>query len=145
MSHSKTFGGVIVIFTIAISFYLAGDLRLLFDIPSLGYMFFMIVGGLLQSVGLKGLLEIPKRDQYYREEVKKRGRQISLLAGAMGFFTGLLIILANLSDLNALGPALSVSLLTVFYSMAINITIFSKSNTFHKKPLENGSKYKDVA
>ena len=46
-------------------------------------------------------------------------------AGILGFIIGLVAMLANLDDPSAIGPAVAVTLLTVFYSVAVSTLLWN--------------------
>jgi chemotaxis protein MotA len=51
-----------------------------------------------------------------------------MYAGAIGTVIGLVQMLQNLSDPSAIGPAMAVSLLTMFYGMTVYLVCFVIKN-----------------
>lgn len=50
---------------------------------------------------------------------------VSLCLGAWGVVVGTIVIIANLSDLNAIGPGLAVALITLAYSLVAYFVTYS--------------------
>ena len=56
--------------------------------------------------------------------IANTGGGLAIMMGALGCLLGLITMLQNMDDLSAIGPAMAVALLTVFYAMAMNLLFF---------------------
>ena len=86
--------------------------------PSLLFSVFLILGCMLAKYGKKIFL-IGSLNSIERNELARDGIVISILSGSIGTVIGLVIMLGNLSDQAAIGPATAVALLTLFYGLII--------------------------
>ncbi len=82
------------------------------------------------------LKDIMETELFYLEERHKKGQdqmdQFASLApawGMLGTLIGLILMLANLSDPDALGPGMAVALITTFYGSIMANMIFIPLNT----------------
>lgn len=101
--------------------FLSGSISAFLDIPSL----LLIGGGVLIPVwarhgkeGIFGLFMGEDENVFYTASIA------ALLTGALGSLIGLVLMLQNLSDPSAIGPAMAVSLLTLVYGILISMLCF---------------------
>jgi flagellar motor component MotA len=103
------------------SCFIAGDLGAFIDVPSL---LFVLPGTIFTMYAKYGKeLFNPTTDEI-KDKIGCEGISISFMWGYLGALVGFVIILGNLSDMAALGPALAVSLLTIFYSFLLALIVF---------------------
>ena len=89
------------------------------------------------STGLTGLLSNSEHQGVENHEhgaqVAQSGSALSLLAGTTGAIIGVGSMLNNIDDPTAIGPAMAVSLLSVFYTMFMNMCIFVPVGRYHRE------------
>lgn len=107
---------IFLIVFIVISLYFSGDVLAFLDIPSFLFIFFLVFGVLLSKYG-KDLFK--KKSVKEKREFSKVAIFVSVLSGTLGTVMGFVIMLGNLSDAAAIGPATAVSLLTFFYGVIV--------------------------
>ena len=123
MKPYNILGEGIIAITLAFLVLSGSNFSIFVDLPSMAFVVGIIIGSLLFKHGAEGLaLFIGATDN--RKEIIKTGIKATFTAGALGFFIGLIQLLANLDDPSKIGPALAVSLLTVTYSLVIYLAVF---------------------
>ena len=104
---------------------MGGNLAMFVNLPSiiivLGGCVFMSMGahgagGVLQALGA-GFSASEDENAKHHLAVLRTVRTTLCASGAVGFLIGLVQMLANLSDPSAIGPAMAVALLTMFYAV----------------------------
>ena len=117
MDKIKLLGLTMILLVIFGGCYLSG-FAVFFDAPSFLFVLGLTIGSLLYRHGKNGLMFWSKSIRYdERVEIAQTGSKACLISGVLGFFLGVIAILANLSDPSSIGPFLAVSLLTVVYSI----------------------------
>ena len=66
-------------------------------------------------------------------EVARTGTLVALLVGTAGALIGIVTMLQNMDDPTRIGPAMAVSLLSVFYALLINIFVFVPVGRYHRE------------
>ena len=108
---------------------LGGPLAMFFDIPSIMLVLGALIGASLWSFppqqiinafhdALTGNLKDEKR-AIQNHAVLSKMADISISSGLLGTIIGLIMMLQNLDDPTAIGPAMAVSLLTLFYGILL--------------------------
>ena len=99
------------------------------DVPSLLTVIIPVIASISAKHGLEGFKELFREGENQSKILHTMG-VTAILAGAIGTMIGLVIILGNLSDKSALGPALAISLLTLLYGLLIFLftTLLSTKN-----------------
>jgi len=127
--------GIILLFLIlAGAIYIGGGpsaITAFIDFPSLLIVVIIILSMLLftgQLTDYSRAISIGMgKTEYTMKELKSSSIAINLsikicyLSGIIGTFIGIIQILRHLDDPSSVGPAISVSFLTVFYSLFINV------------------------
>lgn len=119
----KIFARIMVFAVIIAAATAAGDVTLFVDLPSIMFTFLITFFVMMARYG-KGLFSYFLINEEARSEMAEFGILSSLLTGVLGAFVGFVIILQNLSDPSALGPAMAVSLLTIFYNLFLTLVLF---------------------
>lgn len=107
---------VVVIFAV----FAAGDIGAFVDIPSIIF----VLPGTFFTLFAKFGKDLFSKDEQIRAQIGEEGISISFLWGYLGALVGFVIILGNISDLAALGPAFAVCLLSIFYSFLLSLFVF---------------------
>ena len=120
---------LIIVFAIVAAIFVGGDIRAFIDIPSLLVVIGPVIASISAKHGLEGFKELFREGENQSKILHTMG-VTAILAGAIGTMIGLVIILGNLSDKSALGPALAISLLTLLYGLLIFLftTLLSTKN-----------------
>ena len=124
----------VVLWLTGIGLFLTGmgmgsSVAIFIDLPSacivlggtvLFWMAFHTPGGVLAAVkaGL-GPDNLSEEDSAHHITVLATGRMLAVGCGSVGLLIGLVSMLANMSDPSAIGPAMAVALLTMFYAVII--------------------------
>jgi flagellar motor component MotA len=93
-------------------------LSIFIDLPSLILVIGTIIFLGVSKYSVKELLA-------FSDEVVLSLINFSLLGGGIGFIIGMVQMLQNMSDPNAIGPAMAVAMLTVFYSLIIAAGLYA--------------------
>lgn len=109
---------IFLVLIVSLGISIGGDIVAFIDMPSLLFSVFLILGCMLAKYGKKIFL-IGSLNSIERNELARDGIVISILSGSIGTVIGLVIMLGNLSDQAAIGPATAVALLTLFYGLII--------------------------
>ena len=124
----------IVAGTLVGAFALNGSVPVLFDFLSFVFVTFMIAGGTLWSFSVGQLKEafgsyfgggtLEEETALRAHAVFTRIAELSVSAGFAGTLVGIMLILRNLDDPSALGPAMAVAILTVLYGVVLGELVF---------------------
>tara|TARA_A100001037_G_C14723827_1_gene445747 strand:+ start:118 stop:489 length:372 start_codon:yes stop_codon:yes gene_type:complete len=98
---SQAIGLALIFFVTAIAI---GEPLAFINIPSIVIVVGLTVGGLLYS-----------RANFRSASFWQQARQYAIGSGVVGFIIGLILILKNMDDPAAVGPAAAIALLTVLY------------------------------
>jgi len=141
----------IIIFLMAIGLivlasYLGGSVYLFLNLPSIilsVFLAFLLCLCTFNPSEIKEYFSIALRND--TSDIKKIKDGIHffslyqsnlITSGVMGFFLGVILLLANLSDPEALGPGGAVALLVVFYSLVFILIITTPFKSGLKRMLE---------
>ena len=74
----------------------------------------------------KAVFQIDPQPEITRQAVKyfKNMGAYTLAAGLFGFLTGMIAVLADISDTAKIGPNLAVALITMLYAVILNMVVF---------------------
>jgi hypothetical protein len=83
-----------------------------------------------------GVVKYPLKElSSFSDEVVTSLIDFSLIGGGIGFFVGLTQMLVNMTDPESFGPAMSVNILTVFYSLIISACLYAcKKHVHNRRP-----------
>lgn len=124
----------------------SGDPAIFIDTNMLLLMLSVLVGGLWMAFGPRvaasalydavlGRQQADPTKLSTRIAVLARARQLSWGAGIFGFLSCVIILCSNLDDPAALGPAISYSLLSLFYAAVLAELIFAPlQQVQHSRP-----------
>jgi flagellar motor component MotA len=112
---------LIVLGAIIAGIVAATPLSTFIDVPSLIIVIVPVLAALVGKLGLDFYTK-PK------DEICSVAGNTAMYAGAIGTVIGLVQMLQNLSDPSAIGPAMAVSLLTMFYGMTVYLVCFVIKN-----------------
>ena len=120
---------LIIVFAIVAGIFEGGDILAFIDVPSLLVVIGPVIASISAKHGLEGFKELFREGENQSKILHTMG-VTAILAGAIGTMIGLVIILGNLSDKSALGPALAIALLTLLYGLLIFLftTLLSTKN-----------------
>ena len=109
---------LIIVFGIVAAIFAGGDILAFIDVPS----FLVVIGPVIASIsakhGLEGFKELFREGENQSKILHTMG-VTAFLAGAIGTMIGFVIMLGNLQDQAAIGPAMAISLLTILYGLLI--------------------------
>ena len=108
------------LFVVLLACVMAGDIGAFIDIPSMLFVF----PGTFFTLYAKFGKDLLTKDNELKKQIGSDGINISFIWGFLGALVGFITILGNLTDMAALGPALAVSLLTIFYAILISLIVF---------------------
>jgi flagellar motor component MotA len=122
---ARSIGLLLMILLVPTAILGKGSLFLFIDVPSFLIVVGGTVGALLFSFGsgfgtaLRALFRasVDKHTLQTGIEFYDRAKTYLIAWGVIGFFLGMVLMLANLTDPDSLGPGLAVSLITVFYGL----------------------------
>lgn len=118
----KAFGYLLMFSTIFGAIYIGGDIEAFIDIPTFAFVpilpLFLIV-----SLYGKDVFKFFK-DQDLGDEIARKGLFITSFTSLIGTTIGIVIMLGNLSDHAAIGPAFAVALLCAFWGIFFMLTFF---------------------
>ena len=125
----KVISLLIIVFAIVAAISVGGDIRAFIDVPSLLVVIGPVIASISAKHGLEGFKELFREGENQSKILHTMG-VTAFLAGAIGTMIGLIIMLGNLSDKSALGPALAIALLTLLYGLLIFLftTLLSTKN-----------------
>ena len=118
---------LIIVFAIVAAIFAGGDILAFIDVPS----FLVVIGPVIASIsakhGLEGFKELFREGENQSKILHTMG-VTGIFMGFIGSIIGLIIVLHNLQDIAALGPATAISLLTTFYGALIFLFSFLIGN-----------------
>ena len=88
------------------------------DVPSLLAVIIPVIASIPAKHGLEGFKELFREGENQNKILHTMG-VTAFLAGAIGTMIGMIIMLGNLQDKAAIGPAMAISLLTILYGLLI--------------------------
>ena len=107
--------------------YIGSNPLIFIDVVSLIIFLSVILFAVLTKHGVKSFkqffISIEERDRISRSVMTS-----SIFAGIIGYIVGMILMLSNLSDPSAIGPAMAISLLTVFYGLFFYLIFYISSN-----------------
>ena len=120
---------LIIVFAIVAAIFAGGDIRAFIDVPCILFVTGPVIASISAKHGLEGFKELFREGENQSKILHTMG-VTAILAGAIGTMIGLVIILGNLSDKSALGPAFAIALLTLLYGLLIFLftTLLSTKN-----------------
>ena len=120
---------LIIVSAILATILLASGIGAFIDVPSLLTVIIPVIASISAKHGLEGFKELFREGENQNKVLHTMG-VTGIIAGAIGTMIGLIIMLGNLSDKSALGPALAIALLTLFYGLLIFLftTLLSTKN-----------------
>ena len=120
---------LIIVFAIVAAIFAGGDILAFIDVPSILVVIGPVIASISAKHGLEGFKELFREGENQSKILHTMG-VTGIIAGAIGTMIGWVIILGNLSDKSALGPALAISLLTLLYGLLIFLftTLLSTKN-----------------
>lgn len=108
----KIIGLIGFVATVVVAILYGSHLGLFIDVPSLVLVTGATVFLLITRHNVKDILSLT-------DEVTSSGITAALFSGAIGNIIGMVQILQHLSDPTHIGPALALSLLSVFYGLVL--------------------------
>ena len=124
---------VLLIGFIGVAILMGGPLEHFLDIPSLTLVFGCVICGAFWSFPVKTVYDA-FQDAFVGTENEERAIQgyivfskmadVSVASGLLGTLIGLVNMLAQLDDPTAIGPAMAVALLTLFYGVFLGEFFF---------------------
>ncbi len=149
MQTSKITGILIILFSLIVSCLLTGSLMLYFDVKSILIVFGLLLGGIVFSSGIIVPLKAVKNafdsnSANSPEELKQfiyffnSASRLSIGAGVIGIFIGIIGILAVLNDPSQIGANAAIALLTAFYGVILSELVFQpmKNSVIKKFPVD---------
>ena len=120
---------LIIVFGIVAAIFAGGDILAFIDVPSLLVVIGPVIASISAKHGLEGFKELFREGENQSKILHTMG-VTGIIAGAIGTMIGLIIMLGNLSDKSALGPAFAIALLTLLYGLLIFLftTLLSTKN-----------------
>ena len=109
---------LIIVFAIVAAISVGGDIRAFIDVPSLLVVIGPVIASISAKHGLEGFKELFREGENQSKILNTMG-VTAFLVGAIGAMIGFIIMLGNLQDQAAIGPAMAISLLTTFYGLLI--------------------------
>lgn len=129
MNVRMVVGGGFVALLVAGAIMFGGPLTNFFDIASVFVVAGITVGATLWSspmsdIGLAaarslGSGPVAEEEAHRAHAVLQRAADVAVAAGTIGTVIGLVNMLQNLDDPSAIGPAMAVALLTLFYGLLL--------------------------
>lgn len=114
---------IILLGLITLVLFLQGDLKSFIDLPSLITTAFLTIGAMCAKYGMLAFT-FYQLDSVERIQIAWDGFLISILCGFLGTLISLIIMLRNLSNQAAIGPAMAVAFVSTFYSLVIALVVF---------------------
>ena len=97
------------------------------DVPSLLTVIIPVIASISAKHGLEGFKELFREGENQSKILHTMG-VTGIFMGFIGSLIGLIIMLGNLSEQSAIGPALAISFLTTFYGALIFLFSFLIGN-----------------
>ena len=120
----KLLGLVLFIITLLTGLWLGNDFHGFFDMPAFLMVFFSILSLMIMKYGNKALL-FWRLDSSERSKITKWSGKTSLHVGLFCMIIGLIITAIKHANTELFFPALSVSLLPLFYSYLFYFLVFN--------------------
>ena len=86
------------------------------DVPSLLTVIIPVIASISTKHGLEGFKELFREGESQSKILHTMG-VTAFLAGAIGTMIGMIIMLGNLQEKSAVGPAIAIALLTLLYGL----------------------------
>ena len=120
---------LIIVSAILATILLSSGIGAFIDVPSLLTVIFPVIASISAKHGLEGFKELFREGENQNKVLHTMGLT-GIIAGAIGTMIGLVIMLGNLQDKAAIGPAIAISLLTLLYGLLIFLftTLLSTKN-----------------
>ena len=109
---------LIIVSAILATILVASRIGAFIDVPSLLTVIIPVIASIPAKHGLEGFKELFREGENQNKVLHTMG-VTGIIAGAIGTMIGFIILLGNLSDQSAIGPALAIVLLTIFYGLLI--------------------------
>ena len=109
---------LIIVSAILGTILVASSIGAFIDVPSLLTVIIPVIASISAKHGLEGFKELFREGENQSKVLHTMG-VTAILSGAIGTMIGFIIMLGNLSDQSAIGPALAIVLLTIFYGLLI--------------------------
>ena len=120
---------LIIVSAILGTILLASGIGAFIDVASVLAVIIPVIASIPAKHGLEGFKELFREGENQSKILHTMG-VTGIIAGAIGTMIGLIIMLGNLSDKSALGPAFAIALLTLLYGLLIFLftTLLSTKN-----------------
>ena len=118
---------LIIVFAIVAAISVGSDIRAFIDVPCLLTVIFPVIASVSAKHGLEGFKELFREGENQSKILHTMG-VTGIFMGVIGSLIALIIMLGNLSDQAAIGPAMAISLLTTFYGALIFLFSFLIGN-----------------
>ena len=118
---------LIIVFAIVAAISVGSDIRAFIDVPSFLTFIFPVIGSISAKHGLEGFKELFREGENQSKILHTMG-VTGIFMGVIGSLIALIIMLGNLSDQAAIGPAMAISFLTTFYGALIFLFSFLIGN-----------------
>ena len=118
---------LIIVFAIVGAILVSSGIGAFIDIPSLLTVIFPVIASISAKHGLEGFKELFREGENQSKILHTMG-VTGIFMGFIGSLIGLIIMLGNLSEQAAIGPAMAISILTTFYGALIFLFSFLIGN-----------------
>ena len=118
---------LIIVSAILATILLHSGIGAFIDVPSLLTVIIPVIASISAKHGLEGFKELFREGENQSKILHTMG-VTGIFMGFIGSIIGLIIMLGNLSDQAAIGPAMAISLLTTFYGALIFLFSFLIGN-----------------
>ena len=118
---------LIIVFAILGTILTASGVGAFIDVPSFLTVIIPVIASISAKHGLEGFKELFREGENQSKILHTMG-VTGIFMGFIGSIIGLIIMLGNLSDQAAIGPALAIVLLTTFYGALIFLFSFLFGN-----------------
>ena len=118
---------LIIVSAILATILLASGIGAFIDVPSLLTVIIPVIASISAKHGLEGFKELFREGENQSKILHTMG-VTGIFMGFIGSIIGLIIMLGNLSEKSAIGPALAISILTTFYGALIFLFSFLIGN-----------------
>ena len=126
---------ILIILSIIFALINTGHIETFFDAPSLLVVIFPVIASIASRHGFVGFGHLFKggeggNETKERKEILHTMGVTGVISGVLGTHIGVVIMLGNLADPKAIGPAMAVAILPTFYGLFIFLltTILSHLN-----------------
>ena len=120
---------LIIVSAILGTILVASSIGAFIDVASVLAVIIPVIASIPAKHGLEGFKELFREGENQNKVLHTMGLT-GIIAGAIGTMIGLVIMLGNLQDKAAIGPAIAISLLTLLYGLLIFLftTLLSTKN-----------------